>query len=461
MTRRHSGRKAENLASGLERFLFADLMAMMMLAVVAFGTVEPWSLLIFQLNALLAAVALAVWQLIDSGFDWRRLRFSLPLWLLLGLALLQLLPLGGSPGLAGGDAGETLPPELRIPPLPTISADPQATREAAVKLLSLAICFTVALLTTRTTARRRLAMRLLSAFGLAISILAIVQRLTWNGRLYWFRTVSPNVAPFGPYGNYNHFAGLIELLFPLALARLLLGRCEAEERVFLAFATIMMIVAGIFSLSRGGMLAITLQLLLFGLLLAIGRRRWDPSPLTMRSLLTPVLVLAVVLVLTLWIGYEPLLRRLGTTAQGDAERSLVTRVDYWRSAWQIFRDHPVAGVGLGAFPAVYPRYGSSSARHERLEQAHNDYLQLLTDTGLLGGAVALTALALLIRQLRRQWRHVERLRSDDRAALAAAAIAIAGILLHSFVDFNLQIAANALLFSFVVSLAIAPADDDQ
>ena len=121
----------------------------------------------------------------------------------------------------------------------------------------------------------------------------------------------------------------------------------------------------------------------------------------------------------------------------------------------MFLDHPITGVGLGAFPTAYPAYGRSSAKNERLEQAHNDYLQLLTDAGLIGGLLGLWFLFELVRVARKQFQTLARARGQDRALVVGGFVAMLGIAVHSFLDFNLQIAANALLFLVVVALATA------
>lgn len=122
----------------------------------------------------------------------------------------------------------------------------------------------------------------------------------------------------------------------------------------------------------------------------------------------------------------------------------------------MFLDHPLTGVGLGAFPTAYPAYGRSSVKNERLEQAHNDYLQLLSDAGLIGGLIGLWFLFELFRIARRQFQQLERARSNDRALMLGGYVALLGIAVHSLLDFNLQIAANALLFLFVLALTVAP-----
>jgi O-antigen ligase len=433
----------------LDSLLFANLLLTAVLAPLAYGTVEPWSLALFELNALLLGVLLVARLVFDPTVvgpagrtNWR---LALPLLALLVVAVIQLLPLrSASPATDVFQAAQVWR---------TFSLDAQATREAAVKLLALLCYFAAALHLLRDAGRRRKLLITLSILGASLALFAIVQKLAWNGKLYWLRPVSPYVAPFGPYANYNHFAGLMELLWPLPFAYALFARVEAGQRALWLFAVILMAAALLFSLSRGGMLAFGAQL---AALLWLARR-WQRDE--QRHLLSaPALIgLSVLLiaVLALWIGAERLLWRFQSIGQGAQEYSVVTRLAYWRGAGRMVLDHPILGVGLGAFPAVYPRYGHSSAKLERLEQTHNDYLQVLTDAGLIGGLLLLWFLVELLRQMHQQWRGLANVRSQARAMWAGGYIALLGIAVHSFLDFNLQIAANALICLLIVALVSA------
>ncbi len=420
----------------LESFIFADLKVTMIFAVLAYGTVEPWSLALFELNALLIAVLMAARFVFDPQSDWGRLRLALPLLALLVWAAVQFIPFTAA----------------------AISLDPQFTKEASVKLLALTIYFIAALMTLRNSERRRKLIVVLTVFGFAVSIFAIVQRLTYNGKMYWVRPVSDYIAPFGPYGNYNHFAGMVELILPLPFAYLLFAKINLEQRLLWLFSVVMMAVAVVVSLSRGGILSLGVELLALMLVALFARRRWmevgDHRAMKDNRLIAGVAVAAIIL-MALWIGYEPLTKRFGSVRQGSGEYSVVTRGEYWRGAWQIFLDHPMTGVGLGAFPTAYPRYGRSSAKNERLEQAHNDYLQLLTDAGLIGALIGLWFLFELIRSAQRQFKKLDRMRSHERALIIGGHVALLGIAVHSFLDFNLQIAANALLFLIVLAMTVS------
>ncbi len=415
--------------SKLESFIFADLVVTVMFAVLAYGTVESWSLALFELNALLLAVLLAIRFTFDDQAKLNNWRLALPLLAITAWGAIQSI---------------------------TLSLDQQATKETTVKWLAMTIYFIAALHTLRSSERRKKVLFALTVFGFAVSLFAIAQRLTYNGKMYWIRPVSPYIAPYGPYGNYNHFAGLVELILPLPLAYLLFARIKLEQRLLWLFAVVMMAVALLFSGSRGGVLALGVQLLAMILVTIWSQRRGLSEQISLAG--NKLIVggaLAAVMLLVLWIGYEPLAQRFSLLRQGTSEYSLVTRTEYWRGAWQMFTAHPLTGVGLGAFPAAYPFYGRSSVKNERLEHVHNDYLQLLTDGGLIGGLIGLWFLFELFRTARWQFQQLERTRSQDRVLVFGGYVALLGIAVHSFLDFNLQIAANALLFLFVLALAVS------
>lgn len=446
-----------NWSQRLESVLFVDLLVTAMAATLAFGTVEPWSLALFQLNALLVGGGLVILAAFDPAFAWQRQWLALPLWGWLLWAICQLVPWGGQVSSAGAIPPEALSmDQLR---LATLSEAPHLTRAAAGKLFAFSLYFSTALQVLRTSSRRRRTVQVLAAFGLAVACMAILQRLTSPRTLYWVRPVSDYVAPFGPFGNYNHFAGFVELLFPLPLACLLFREERSDSRLLFRLASLVLLVAGILSISRGGLLSIGGQLLLFGIFLLrrsgrrhVGRSRGSRGFTVMAGA-------GAVVALSWWIGSQSLLTRLATFEQGARDYSVVTRLAYWKATWRILLDHPLTGVGVGAFPSVYPRYGSSSAQFERVEEVHNDYLHLLVETGVIGGGLLLAFVLLCVRSWRAQVKKMATSGRGDPAILYGSWIAVVGLALHSWVDFNLQIPSNALLFLLMTAL-IPPAEED-
>jgi O-antigen ligase len=147
-----------------------------------------------------------------------------------------------------------------------------------------------------------------------------------------------------------------------------------------------------------------------------------------------------------WLAPEAFVERVtrGRLASDDpqVETFFASRGWMWYDAYEVFRAHPVIGAGLGTFATVYPIYSLSNGNLAP-RQAHNDYLQLLAESGLVGGALAVWFMALV---LRAAWRGAAA-REPWRAGVAlGGGAALAGLMVHSVFDFNLQLPANALLF---------------
>jgi O-antigen ligase len=158
------------------------------------------------------------------------------------------------------------------------------------------------------------------------------------------------------------------------------------------------------------------------------------------------MVLVVLVGVLYFGGGEAVERLLGTV---NSEDPTTGRAHFWQATWQMIQDRPLLGAGLGAFSAVYPRYDTANGLY-RLEQAHNDYLQLLSDAGVVGFALGVVFVIALLRMA------VSRMQSHDkfRRGVALGALAgCAGVLVHSFFDFTLHTTANALLFLLLAALA--------
>jgi O-antigen ligase len=125
------------------------------------------------------------------------------------------------------------------------------------------------------------------------------------------------------------------------------------------------------------------------------------------------------------------------------------RAHFWSVTLDIIRANPYLGTGLGAFGVVYTKYDTRNGLY-RLEQAHNDYLQVLSDAGIVGGVLALIFVALLF------YKALQRARSADHFRRAVALAGLGGcfaVLIHSFFDFTLHTTSNALLFLVLAAVA--------
>jgi O-antigen ligase len=277
---------------------------------------------------------------------------------------------------------------------------------------------------------------LFSTFGFAVALFAIVQDLTSNGMLYWVRNPRYGGWIFGPYVNHNHYAGLMEMLVPFAVVASMGELLKGGRRALLAFAAVLMAASIFMSQSRGGSIAFLVEIVfLAGVLVATGRQRRGTAA---------ILAFAVLLAAFLfWVARAEVFHRYESFQDP-------IRLAILQDGLKMFVHRPLLGWGLGAFPSAYPSFRSFYTE-QFVNAAHNDYLQLLVETGLVGFAAAVWFIVALYR------RALPALRDWDtqwpRALRLAALMGCTGILVHSFLDFNLQIPANAAWFAVLCAMA--------
>jgi O-antigen ligase len=249
---------------------------------------------------------------------------------------------------------------------------------------------------------------------------------------------------YGPYVNHNHYAGLMEMLVPIPLVFSLTRGARGPRKIMAGLVAALMAGTIFLSGSRGGMLAFVVEMGLLAVIVVWGQK----SRKTTLALAT-FLMIGVGLVISL--GGSELAKRLATIhADTKTELSGGTRLDIDRDALHTFARKPVLGWGLGTFPDVYPQFRSFHTNFF-INEAHNDYLQLLVEMGGLGGAAMLWFLCAAYRN---GLRKLENWTEDTNGAVALAALlGVTGILVHSLVDFNLQIPANAALFYVLCMVA--------
>jgi O-antigen ligase len=425
----------------LSQFIVLGLIATALFATLAHGAVEPWSVLIFASSLIVLLLAWAV-QMAAAG----QVKVRIPA---TALAMVAFILLGLLQAVARTDEdGRRWSAAL----------DVEATRYALIIIFCLFGGFMLAANFLVSKEQLRGFARFAIVYGMALAIFALIQHFTWNGRFYWFRELStPATTVVGPFVNHNHFAGYIEMLLPIPAALLMTRGVSREVRLIYFFAVILMSIVIIASLSRGGMIsfAVSLSFVLVMSIRAAKRRRRTslgdaPARFALPAAL-PQFAAVVVLVLTIgagifWVGADPVLNRL-TVGAAEKNETVGTaffqnRGFIWRDTVAMIRANPLLGVGLGSFPTAYPIFTQSNGSL-LVTQAHNDYLQVLADGGIIGGLIALGFLLLLLRDIERSINHPDPM-------LAALALGFSGgivaLLVHSLFDFNLQLPSNALLF---------------
>jgi O-antigen ligase len=278
-------------------------------------------------------------------------------------------------------------------------------------------------------------------FGFLVSLFAILQHLTSNGKLYWYREIRYGGIPFGPYVNRNHFAGFAELVLPLALVPLFLGRVRRERWLVVGVFAVLPIGALFLSASRGGIVSFGAELGVLALVMILRRAMG-------KQLLAGATVLLVALLLVSWLGVGQILERLSSVQL--LEVTAGKRASMRRDTWRIFLDHPFVGTGLGTLQTVFPPY-ESLYDGKIVNHTHNDYLEALAETGIAGGLCCAWFIGVLLTD---SLKRLRRLNNSFAGTLQLSGlIACSGFLVHSLVDFNLHIPANAMLFFLMAHLA--------
>jgi O-antigen ligase len=397
------------------KFLRVGICALVVFGVAAHGGVEDWARAVFETGAGLLLLAWTLWIYFRKE---EQIVFS-PL--LLPLASFTLIV-----------CGQWFFHD---------TTSPYSTRMELLLLLSDLIVLFVAVQVFRTLEDWRGFVWFGIVFGFLVSLFAILQHLTSNGKLYWLREIRSGGLPFGPYVNRNHFAGFVELVLPLALIPLVLGRVRRERRPVVGLCAVILVVALFLSASRGGIVSFCAELGVLGLVMILRRTRG-------KQLLTGGAVLLVALLLVAWLGVGQILQRLSSVQvlEVTAGKRASMRADTWR----IFLDHPLLGTGLGTLQIVFPAY-ETLYDGKIVNHAHNDYLEALAETGIAGGLCCVWFIGVLVSESLKRSRQLNN--SFAGAFQLSGMLACCGFLVHSLVDFNLHIPANALLFFLAAHLA--------
>jgi O-antigen ligase len=340
-----------------------------------------------------------------------------------------------------------------------ISLDPAATTRALLFIVSLGLF--VLGLAGRLSRRSAAALVIGSiVLGVAVALVAIVQRSAGGGLIYGFWKPQEGGLPYGPFVNRNHFAGWMVMVLSLSLgdlcgrtaaltrrtlpdwrSRILwLSSPEASKLILLGAAVTVMSVALVLTLSRSGIAAFAVAIVLMGMFV-----RRDAA-LTRRKVALSAYLAILLLVGVVAAGVGAIVQRFATANWNE----LGDRRTAWTIALQMASDFPLTGAGINTFGSLSPVY-TQNALPVHYGEAHNDYLQLVAEGGLLVCVPAAAAVWLLVLEIRRRFREGDRSAYWVRAGATTGLLAVA---CQEAVDFSLQIPGNAAFFAMLLAIAI-------
>ncbi|MGA2281253.1 MAG: O-antigen ligase family protein [Verrucomicrobiota bacterium] len=282
--------------------------------------------------------------------------------------------------------------------------------------------------------------------AMGISCFAVYQFLTHSNRVWDYVSPYPGRAS-GTYISPNNLAGFLEMLLPLATACVLVGRMKPVVRILLGYSALVMLAGMAVTFSRGGWVAVAVALLVLLGTLIFHRNHRLPA-----FLLLVVLAGGGTVFVTNYLSKTlSYIQRVETDLQDKPENVLDLRRGMWTAAAQMWRDHFWWGVGPAHYDYCFREYRPESVQASP-DRAHNDFLNLLADWGAVGGIIVLIGVVTFGAGLRKTWKYVRPSENDfgrgmsNRFAFSLGASAgLFALAVHSVVDFNLHIPANAIL----------------
>ncbi len=447
--------------------ILVALVAMIVFSPMAMGSVAPWarnSLLVLSL------FITALW-LMQAAVKGRLRLVREPFYILVGvfflIALAQLIPLSASTmdTISPGTATlyeKTLGPYTDAQQERTLSVTPYHTERELYRLATFFLVFLVVTNTFRRKSQIITIVLALVAVGSFQAIYGFGEHFSTESRIFWNKKLFNPEAVTGTYINKNHFAGLLEMVIPVALGYFMTVaprwnrggnfRSKALQAVsgqglhrqlILGSLIVIMAVAVLFSLSRAGIICMVGSWIAFLLFIGMtaGFRKYT---------LALLLLVLIVLCVAGGIGTEMVVERLEEVSSSQAV-SWEGRTDLWRSGLTMIGTFPLLGSGLGTFEEAFERFQSPRFGDKYADYLHNDWLQVFCETGIVGGTVAVVAVLLLLSSLLRKT--LTRRDSFCRWMAIGSLSACGAMLLHSLFDFNLyKITANGLVFSVVLAL---------
>jgi uncharacterized membrane protein len=351
----------------------------------------------------------------------------------------------------------------------TLSLDPGATWRMALKLLALALLFLVVYNTYRTQAQIRRAIWAMIGMGTLIALFGIAQRMTWNGRFYWMGPEAPTVSAFGPFVNRTHFAGLVVVIVPMALALVLAARRDPARRrrhvrdwrerlrawnsreggptSLIPWLVLLMGGAALVSGSRGGVVALLAALLL---MVGLGTRgSWSTGRASRIALVAVLTLLAGI-----WIGGDILYGTVEQLAEEISQPETSPRLHIWGDALQLWPRFPAFGTGLGTFGVVFPQVRTLPAA-VTFTHAESDWVELLIDTGAIGLLLAMLCVGMVALALLRRYQGADG--RWTRAFAMGGLVALTGAVVQGIANFNLPVMSNFVYLALAVALALRAA----
>ena len=446
------------------------ILALLVFSPIPAASVYEWSILVIQLAVLVMLGAYILMKEKSQNNELLNKTLKLPKILFIGFfvfLMVQILPLPKfvirifSPNSYAFQERFLL--DFSNVKFISFSLIPAHTLRSGLEILTY---FLLGFLIVKTVTKRQQILRIFSvliAMGAFQALYGLFELYNKNPRILFYKKMYGLDSVTGTFVNRNHFSGYMEMIIPLAFG-LVIARIDLfslmnlkwrdrllrlsekgfSMTILISLGIVVMAIAVIFSKSRSGLFLLIFSFILFFGLTALFFKKNEQHKKWMRKFVAGMFVL--IIFVSLYIGIEATIERFSLD-----ELLQEGRTTYWADTAEIFKDYPFLGTGLGTFSSLYPDEEAEETLI-RLNHAHNDYLEYLSELGLVGMAMLLGGLLYVFIKSFLVWK--ERRHPEVKGLGLGGLIAIICILIHSLTDFNLHIPANMLLFSVVLSLTV-------
>ena len=438
-------------------FIISSGIVLILLSPLPFGNVETWSVSLFEIIAFLTFGVWLTGKIIKRRIRLPQSPLYIPMGLLFLLVIFQTIQLPDSILNILSPHSFTLWQSKRealvhifggqINLAETISLYPFVTWQKLLLYLSYAVFFLVTTDHIRTSKQIKRFFWIIFTVAMIESLIGLLQYIASGTK----------VSASGSYINPNHFAGLLLLVTPLFLGYLIyisakehiqtnswkqLIKSLSSNNILLLFATSLIAISLILSQSRGAIFSFAAAMLFLYLLISLNKKSS-----TVKWLLGVFFVL--IILYSFWIGLDPVIEKFSET-----EEALPLRTYIWKDTFNLIKDFPAFGTGLGTFSLAYTLYKEDAYWPYVYDHAHNDYMELAAETGLIGFFLVLFAFVSFYKRAVYNIRKFSPQKDPLRYYILLGCLSgMFGLFIHAVTEFNFQIPANAYYFIFLLGLA--------
>jgi O-antigen ligase len=449
--------------------IFWALGALLVLIPLPFGGVEEWAIFGFEAAAA-ALLAVYIGMVKPSSSVVRApLFFKVLFVVFIGIAVLQVIPLplpvleAISPRSAEIHAGAAVGPAAWR----TLSLAPNLTVYELLKYLGYAVFAFLVFRSVRTKKQAEILVFLMILAGVFQAVYGLVMLFGGSAEVFGWKNRWYQGSAFGTFVNRDHYSAFLEMVFPLAVGYLLakanffslkkgisfrekilwFGQERLGKAAILILLSVVIGVGLFFSRCRSGILIFFLTVFLMAIALSAGgrgvegeRRRGQRARRVIRT------VALIIIFSVLLIGIKPILERFSLEVLEAEGRPIL-----YKNTIELIKDYPLSGTGLGTYIHSYTKYEQKYVRGIT-DHAHNDYLEVLAESGLVGGGCLIAAAFGALGWLFVKWGR----RRDDfvRGVVLGCLAGAAAVLFHSLTDFSLRMPANAVYCVTLYALAL-------